>query len=375
MLTAAALAMLLAAGSEASAAVPEPPSAAATPLPGIGVMDFAAEAGISADLAAALSTVVTQEVERLELFRVTSAQATRVILGVERQRALLGCENCGNTNLTDLTTYDYVLTGRVSKAGGQLTLFLNLVPVTGGKGSNSTVSAPNDSKLMQEVPQAVLKLVGKQLQGKQGKVLVTSSEVGASVKIDDTLVGTTPLPAQTVAGGPHLVSVSKDGFTVSRKEVKVLVDQVVDAHFTLVPSPDTIAAYEGRTGRTRLLAWVGLGVAVAGVGGFAVSQLLADSAYGSVNDKTGSFLAYQTALSKGLQVDMGVDLRAKALEYRAYVQTAEAVGLACLGLAGLAAITSVVLFIIGEPPDKYEAFHAGLMLSPGTSGLAFSGTF
>lgn len=369
MLT-AALALLLAVAPDA----PAPPPAAA-PMPGIGVMDFAAEGGASPDLAAALSTVVAQELERLELFHVTSAQATRVILGVERQRALLGCESCGTTNLTDLTNYDSVLSGKVSKSSGQLTLFLNLLPVGGGKGSISTVSATTDSKLMQEVPQAVLKLVGKQLQGRQGKVIITSSEIGASVKIDDTLVGTTPMPAQTVAGGPHLVSVSKDGFTLSRKEVRVLVDQAVEAHFTLVPSPDTISEYEGRTGRTRLLAWTGAGLAVAGVAMFALSQKLADAAYGSVTDKTGSFLAYQTQLSQGIQVSGGVDVRAKALEYRAQVQTWEAVSVASLAVAGAAALTSVVLFILGEPPDKYDAFHAGLLLSPGSSGFALSGHF
>jgi hypothetical protein len=338
-------------------------------------MDFAVEGGVSPDLAAALSTVVTQEVEGLELFHVTSAQATRVILGVERQRALLGCENCGNTNLSDLTSYDYVLTGKVSKTGGQLTLFLNLVPVGGAnKGSSSTVSAGSDSKLMQEVSQAVVKLVGKQLQGRQGKIIITSSEVGASVKIDDTLVGTTPLAAQTLAGGPHLVSVSKDGFTLSRKEVKVQVDQVVEAHFTLVPSPDTITEYEGRTGRTRLLAWVGVGVAAAGVGMFALSQRLADGAYGAPHTK-GTFLYYQDQLAQGIEVNGTDDNRVKALDYRAQVQVWEGLSIGSLALAGAAAVTSVVLFIVGESPDKYEAFHAGLMLSPGSSGLAFSGSF
>ncbi len=355
--------------------------------PGIGVMDFAAQGGASADLAGALSTVVTQELERLEVFRVSNAQTTRVVLGVERQRQLLGCDTCSEANVGDVTNYEYLLTGKVVKTSGQLTLFLTLIPLggaktpseptgatVGDKAATASVSASNDAKLLAEVGPTVLKLVGKLLQGRQGKAIFTSSEVGATVKIDDTQVGTTPLPSQLLASGPHLVSVEKNGFTASRKEVRVTADQVVEAHFTLVPSPDTITEYEARTGRTRVLAWSAVGLAAVGFGLFALGQLEADGFYGSPSTQ-GTFLYYQASLLQGVEQRDGVDQRAKAAELKSTVETWQIVSLASLAVGGAAAISAIVLFIVGEPPDKYGAFHAGLSVGPGLTAFSLTGRF
>jgi PEGA domain len=354
---------------------------AAAASPGIGVMDFAAQGGASNDLAGALSTVVTQELERLEVFRVANAQTTRVVLGVERQRQLLGCDTCTEANLADVTNYEYLLTGKVVKTSGQLTLFLTLIPLGGAKAANladksatTSVSASNDAKLLAEVGPTVLKLVGKLLQGRQGKAIFTSSELGAAVKVDDTQVGTTPLPSQMLASGPHLVSVEKNGFTASRKEVRVTADQVVEAHFTLVPSPDTITEYEARTGRTRVLAWSAVGLAAVGFGLFALGQLEADGFYGSPSAK-GTFLYYQAALLQGMEQRDGVDQRAKAAELKSAVETWQIISLTSLAVGGAAAISAIVLFIVGEPPDKYGAFHAGLAVAPGLTAFSLTGRF
>ena len=353
--------------------------------PGIGVMDFGAEGGASPDLASGLSTLASQELERLGVFRVTSSQSTRVLLGLERQRQLLGCENCSGEGLADLTTFDYVLSGKVLKLGGELTLMMSIIPVgkKGTPGSSTRVKAPTDSRLMLEAGPAVLKLVGKLLEGRQGTAVFTSSEVGAAVKVDDTQVGTTPLSALKVAGGPHLISVEKDGFTTSRKEVRILPDQTVVEQFTLVPSPDTIAAYEARTGRVRVLAWTAVGVAVAGAAVFALGQLEADAAYGSANTK-GTFLYYQGRLLQGLETEPGTDAAGKAIvldnrklagELKSSIETWQYVSVSALALAGLGAVAAVVLFVVGEPPDKYSAFHASLVAAPGVGGLVFSGRF
>lgn len=344
--------------------------------PGIGVMDFAAEGGASADLASALSTVVTQELERLDVFRVTSSQTTRVMLGVERQRQMLGCENCSGEGLTDLANFDFILSGKVVKSSGQLRLFLSLIPVGSSKASSSTqVSAANDSKLLFEAGPAVVKLVGKMLAGKQGLAVVTSSEAGAAVKVDDTQVGTTPLPAPLkLAGGPHFVSVEKDGYTASRRDIRVTPDQVTEAHFTLAPSPDTITAYEARTGRTRTLAYVAGGLAVVGLGVFIAGELRADHLYGSATSP-GSFLYHQAALTNGIETENGIDHRQLANELKGAVETWQIVSITSLAVGAAAAITSVVLFILGEPPDKYSAFHAGVMLSPGSAGFSLAGVF
>jgi len=46
-----------------------------------------------------------------------------------------------------------------------------------------------------------------------------------------------------------------------------------------------------------------------------------------------------------------------------------------LGVGAAGAVAAAVLFIIGEPPDKYRAFHAGLSITPSGSGLTLAGAF
>jgi hypothetical protein len=301
------------------------------------------------------------------------------MLGIERQRQLLGCDSCSSSSLSEVADFDFVITGKLVKTKSDTTLLLTLLPTGSNKAaSSSRVTAESDSKLLSEVGPAAVKLVGKMLEGKQGSTLVTSSELGAAVKVDDTQVGTTPLPGPLkLAGGPHLVSVEKDGFTLSRREVKVVPDQVTEEHFTLVPSPDTIKEYETRAGTTRILAWGGAGLAVVGVGLFAVGQLEADAIYGAVNTP-GTFLYHQAALTAGRETDLSVDgkvinHRLQAIATANAVQTWQAVSIASLIVGGAAAVTSMVLFVIGAPPEKYEAFHAQLGASLG--GLVFTGGF
>lgn len=255
--------------------------------PGIGVLDFAPQSGASTELAAALSTLTTQELERLTVFRVSSSETMRVMLGVERQRQLVGCETCNGSALADLASYDYIVTGKVMKTKTDFTLFLSLVPVGSSRAvSSHKVTAATEAALMQEVRPAVITLMAQVLEGRQGTLMVSASEVGADVKLDGRQVGTTPLDPLVIAGGPHLLTVEKDGFSPVRKEVKVMVDQLTDESVRLAPSPDTIVAYETRAKRLRALAWTTAGIAVAGFALAVISETQGAAIYGDTTSKT-----------------------------------------------------------------------------------------
>ena len=64
-------------------------------LPQVGVLDFQAN-GASPQLAAAVGGVVSNELQGLQVFRVTSSDNVRHLLAIDRQRQLLGCssESC-----------------------------------------------------------------------------------------------------------------------------------------------------------------------------------------------------------------------------------------------------------------------------------------
>jgi hypothetical protein len=240
--------------------------------------------------------------------------------------------------------------------------------------------------LLREVPPNTLKLVGKLLEGRQGSLVVSSSETGAAVKIDDSQVGTTPLQSRVaIAAGPHLLTVEKEGFSQVKKEVRVSADQVSDEFIRLVPSPDMAEQYEARASRFRILAWTSVGVAVAGAAAFVTGTLLADQRY---NDSKDGFLFHKAQLDKGIEVDSpctstpaaSCDHRASAGAAKAQIETFQAVSWVGLAAAGAGAIGATVLFVVGDPPGKYEAYRqrtgvVSMQLAPTPNGAVLVGSF
>jgi hypothetical protein len=362
------------------------------PLPGLAVMDFAVE-GVAPEVGAAVSGLVAHELERLQLFRVNTAETTRVILGIDRQRQLLGCDTCSAADLGELTSFEYLITGKVLRVGAakdaNYSLFLTLMK-TGQASplSSIKVQAKGEEKLLTEVTPATLKLVGKLLEGRQGAVVVSANEVGAAVKIDDTQVGTTPLQSRVaVAAGPHLLTVEKEGFTQVRKEVRINPDQLSDEYVRLVPSPDMAEQYEARANRTRILAFTAGGVAVAGAATFLLGTVVAGNRYGSPGAE-GSFEWHRAYLSRGEEVSAegstgcfkGVcDHRAEAQRLKAEIESWQAVSFIGLGAAGVGAAVSTVLFVVGDPPGKYEAYRQRtgvvMQVTPTVGGVLVNGQF
>lgn len=369
---------------------------AATETPGLAVMDFAVE-GVAPEVGSAVSGLVAHELERLQLFRVNSAETTRVILGVERQRALLGCDNCSAANLSELTSFEYLVTGKLLRTGtgkdAQYNLLLSLLK-TGQSAplSSARLQARGEEQLLSEVPATTLKLVGKLLEGRQGALVVGSSELGASVKVDDTQVGTTPLQSRVqVAAGPHLLSIEKEGFTQVKKEVRITADQVSDEFIRLVPSPDMAELYEARATRMRVIAWTGLGVAIAGAGAFLVTTLMASDKYGSTGANN-TFEWYRTQLDQGKEASTtaacvmeptapGCNYRAEARTLKGEIETLQGASYVALAAVGVGAATSLIFFVIGDPPGKYEAYRqktgvvSSMSVSPTLNGVFVKGSF
>ncbi|MFO0599536.1 MAG: PEGA domain-containing protein [Myxococcaceae bacterium] len=367
------------------------------PPPGLAVMDFAVE-GVAPEVGSAVSGLVSHELERLQLFRVNSAETTRVILGVERQRQLLGCDNCSATNLGELTSFEYIVTGKLIRSGTAKDSTYNLLLTLLKVGQPSPLSsvkltAKGEEKLLQDVPPSTIKLVGKLLEGRQGSLVVSSSETGAAVKIDDTQVGTTPLQARVnVAAGPHLLTIEKDGFTQVKKEVRINADQVSDEFVRLVPSPDMAEQYEAKAGRLRAIAWTSAGVGAAGLAVFILGSVVSSNTYGSPGAE-GTFEWHRKFLVAGEETslpgtegcptgksDSLCNHRAAAGQLKASIESWQAVSYIGLGAAGVGAAAATILFIVGDPPGKYEAYRqktgvVSMQVTPTLGGVLVQGQF
>jgi TolB-like protein len=95
--------------------------------PKLVVLELSAAGGVEAQVASAVTEAVTAEVAGRGFFDVVSAKDIQTLLGVERQRQMLGCSDEGATCLTELAGAmgaRFVLSGSLARLGDtfQLTL-------------------------------------------------------------------------------------------------------------------------------------------------------------------------------------------------------------------------------------------------------------
>jgi hypothetical protein len=186
---------------------------------------------------------------------------------------------------------------------------------------------------------------------------VEVAEAGATVKVDDVVVGTSPLAGRVpLAAGPHFVIVEKEGFVSAQKEIKLLPNQLMQESLTIVPSPDFIRAYEGRTGAMRLGAWITTGLAVAGGGAALYLQTQAQAKYGSV-DLPGTFAYHRNKLLEGVETEGSVDHRFEAASLGAQVQQLETFSYIGMGVGGASAALAAFFWIAGDDPGRYARFR------------------
>lgn len=359
--------------------------AGAVATPRLGVLDFTAN-NVPPPMAAAVSGVAASELHRLDVFHVSSAEVTSALISHERQRQLLGmsCESgCAELSLGDHLNFDYIVTGRVTKASGtsgkaSFTVELSLIDVRGSRRAGvETLKAGSEAEMLDAVGPGVVRLVGRLLDGLRGSLFVEASEAGASVKVDGVLVGTTPLEKSLpLPAGPHLLALEKDGFVTAQQEVRIGKSSNQEVFIWLVPSPDTIEAYESREGKIRLGAWIASGLAVAGAATFGVMQSRAFELYGSP-DEPGTFLFHRSALLGG---DEGQRELANAL--KAEIESSQRLSYVGAGVFGLGTVVATWLWIAGDDPARYRRFKeeekeegVALRLLPAPGGLVVVGQF
>jgi hypothetical protein len=348
----------------------------------IGVVDFTATTD-QQGLAGAIAGFVANELQRLGAFQVTTTDQVRQLLSVERQAQLLGCpdDSCRGSAVLSLG-FDYIISGKVTKLsngknGSTTTLELVMINQREGKREASDVTqASSEAELMGKISPSVVKLVGALLKARSGGLVLSVSEAGAAVKVDDVIVGTSPVGQTTIAGGPHVVAVEKDGFVTWQKEVRVTPDSAVEEQVRLQPSPDFIAGWHSKQLKLRIGAWASTVIAVGGLVTSIAMGLHAQSVYGDVNTP-GTFQYVRNQLLQGDESQ-----RAQTNALGGQVDSARTVSYIGAGIAAAGAIAAAAFWIIGDDPNKYDVYkstdvkpHVGAFVGPGQGGLALSGAF
>jgi len=344
------------------------PTLAADARPKLAVMDFTAN-GASKELTSAATSAAANEIDRLGVFRLTTAEAIRDMLAFEKQRQMLGCTDAGCiAEVGGALGVDYIISGKVTRiaAGGGLpetfSVDMTLSNVKRGQREGSVLeSGSSEAEVLRKVGRAAQRLVSKILAGRSGSLALSAAEAGAVVKVDDQVRGTTPLPGLiSLPAGPHSLVVEKRGFVSFQKDVQIDAAKVTEEQAPLVPSPDFIDAYRKKQRGLRIGAWAATGVAVAGVAVAVWGQVDANRLYG--NETTpDTFLYARAKLLDGIERDpaTGTDYRRQASSLRSDIEQRQLFSAIGAGVGGAAAVAAAWFWIAGDDPGRYDRYREG----------------
>ena len=230
--------------------------------------------GIEAELVARLETLFRMELDRLVKGPLPSRRDIERVV-TANQRDCTGEEKCLAAIGMRLGV-DVVVTGTVGSMGDNYIIDIKAVEVATAKQVQRISTAPlrgSPDDLIEGVRVAAYKLLAPdQL---HGSVQVQSDLVGATVRIDGTLIGRTPLPRLGVIPkqtlGKHALRVDAAGYAPFEDDVDVHFQKVSQVVVRLLPSDVVIGS--GTTRRverkpfyTRTWFIVGVGVAAIAIG-------------------------------------------------------------------------------------------------------------
>jgi hypothetical protein len=324
-------------------------SAAGTDKLKIAVMDLTLPAGTSPELASALDAAITEALDRLGAFAPISSREVRRMLELEANKQFLGCDG-GSDCLAEIggaLGADYAITGSLTADARAYVLQLQLTNTRAVRveGRASREYSGPEGGLIDTVRSVTRAVVRELLAARSGTLRVRVAEEGATIKVDDSIVGISPLAMPvSLAGGPHTVTVEKEGFVRFQRDLQTQAGFELGLEVALVPSVDYVREYRAHAGTLRVAAWtvVGLGAASLAASGVLFAKSHSDAA--SLNRRID---AYNAATVK---------TASEASDLHASEKQVARLDAAVLGaaLGGAAAVgVGVLLRVFGADPDRY----------------------
>lgn len=331
----------------------------------IAIMDLRAPS-LPKELVVTLSSAVAQELDRMGTFRAIGKQDIEQMLAFEKMKDTLGCDSVSClAEIGGALGVDYLVSGSVTQLGETFLIQMQLMNIKNARVEKRTEReyAGGPKGLLDEVRTAARFVVQEILKSQSGRLVLTISEEGASVKIDGRIVGVSPLSPFTVAGGIHTLAVEKQGFVVFQKDIHIQAQQDNSLNVSLRPSSEFIRKYKEDASFTRTMAWTALGVGggllATGAGLFVLSK-------GKASDLDKDVKAYNDSPSKTTaEYD-------KIKDQQKSIGTLDALTLTAFGVGLVSAGIGTWLYLSGDDPDKYDATtDVSVSVIPGQDGFAF----
>jgi hypothetical protein len=318
----------------------------------IAVMDLKNE-GVGPEAASLLTGVVSNKLASFGIFTVISREDIKNLLKHEQDQILLGCddEKC-LLKLGDVLGAENLVAGSVGMVGQTYVVNLQLLEVSKARVAKRVNRQFEGSreKLLDEMATAAAQVVEDILKAEAGSVLFTTSEEGADIAVDGRTVGTSPLASVSIPAGPHDVRVSKQGFVDWARTLQIRPREAQVVEVTQIPSAKFIEAYEDKASSMRRWAWIAAAAFVAFEATAAGLRTYTWQVYDPIEERY---------ISKQYDADHPTQLE----YYNAYkdeMQRAEVMDYTALAFSitgALVGAVSLVLFLEGDDPGRYQRYH------------------
>ncbi len=162
-------------------------SAVETTKPKLVVLEVTPGGGIDPTVAAALGDAITLEVQNRGYFTATSMKELQTMLGVERQRQLMGCSESSAAcmaELADAIGARFVMSGALTRLGEAYQLSLQTIDTSRAQPIGRSVRiAREPSALLAQVPFAVAEATATTLPAPPSKVLPYTLMISGGVLV------------------------------------------------------------------------------------------------------------------------------------------------------------------------------------------------
>lgn len=325
-----------------------------TGSPSIAVMKIVTPESFTAELNAAISAVLTEALAETRAFDVISDREVATLLNRERAESILQEAEPDFDRLARLgekLDADYVVVGGVVHGGEDGRAHLQLLqvdPPAAVERVSRDYQGPPETTL--DVLRVLVRLLVRDvLAERSGRLVIDTREEGATVSVNDVIVGSTPLSGPLeLAEGLNTVELEREGFIQYRKDVEIVRDRTTELDVVLVPSREYVEAYRAGVLRQRWLGWglIGLGALAAGgsVASFAVASARAD-------DLNRDIAAYNASGNQRTSSEF------EALRDReSDIATLDVLTIVGAAVAVASVGTGTGLLVANRPLDRYDAF-------------------
>jgi TolB-like protein len=290
----------------------------------VAVLDFTGDA----KLATALTRLVTAELGKDSRLEILSREDVTALLGLERQRQLLGCDNSCLTEVGSALDARWLVNGSISALGAGFLVTAQLLDTSQARILNRVVLRPRSSDEMMSQAGAL----ARELLSEPATLVLYNQRPGASVFLDDKFLGKLPLDAAPLSvTGRRSLRVEGGEYVPFQQEIELVAGRSSRVSLEL----DTYGELEARS-RARK-AWA-TGVTVFGVAAGAGSA--AFFVHGLAANRT--YQALDPLDATQAQLDAAAD------EVRWRFGAGYVVG----GVALTALVTGIILFVVDPHGDK-----------------------